>query len=162
MAVRRWIWIVVILFGSLFLLAAGGIGACVYFFKQHVDMKEVSQGQAEAEFARVREHFKGQAPLLEIKPDGKVLVTRLEQRAGTYSGPLPTKLHILAWEKGETKRVRMSLPIWMLRMKGDFTLKSDSFDFERARLRVEDLERAGPALLIDHIDGRSRLLVWTD
>lgn len=162
MAVKRWVWIVVILFVCLFLLAAGGIGACVYFFKQHVDMKQVSTGQAEDEFAGVRQRFKGDAPLLEIKPDGKVLVTRLEQRAGTYAGPLPTTLHILAWEKGEPNRVRLSLPMWLLRMKGNFSFKSDSIDIERAHVRVEDLERAGPALLIDHMDGRSRLLVWTE
>jgi hypothetical protein len=33
---------------------------------------------------------------------------------------------------------------------------------ERLDLSVDDIERAGPALLIDHTDGHARLLVWTN
>lgn len=162
MAVKRWVWITVGLFGTLFLVAAGGIGACAYFVTRHIDARQVTQKEAEAEFVEVRNRFKGDAPLLDIKPDGKVTVTRLEQRAGTYSGPLPTTLHILAWEKGERNRVRLTLPMWLLRLKGNLNVHGDSIDLERVRVRIEDLERAGPALLIDHADGRSRLLVWTE
>jgi hypothetical protein len=162
MAVKRWVWIVAGLFGTLFILAVGGIGACAYFVTRHMDMRQVTPAQAEAEFVKVRERFKGQEPLLEIKDDGKVIATRLEQRAGTYTGPLPGMLRIMAWEKGEPNRVSLFLPMWLLRLKGNLDIQNDSIDLERARVKIEDLERAGPALLIDHTDGHRRLLVWTE
>jgi hypothetical protein len=162
MAVKRWIWWVVGTLFVLFLVSALGVGACVYLVASHVDARPVTTKQAEAEFDAVRARFKGQAPLLELRHNGQVLVERLEERAGTYRGPLPTSLRILAWERGEPKRVRLTIPIWLLRMKGTMDLHSKEAGLERLNVNVEDIERAGPALLIDHTDGRARLLVWTE
>jgi hypothetical protein len=162
MAVKRWVWWVLGTLGVLFLIAATGIGACVYFVASHFDASDVTPQKAEAEFNAARGRFKDQKPLLEIRGNGRVIVERLEERAGTYTGPLPTSLHVLAWERGESKRVHITLPIWLLKMKGTMDFKSKGVGLERLKVKVEDLERAGPALLIDHADGRSRLLVWTE
>jgi hypothetical protein len=162
MAVKKWVWWVLGIFLILCLTFALGVGACVYFVASHLDTRAVSQDQAEAEFRAVRERFKDQQPLLQIRSDGQVLVERLEQRAGTYKGPAPHALRILAWERGESHRVRLTLPFWLLKMKGNLDLRSEETGLEKLNVRVEDIERAGPALLIDHTDGRSRLLVWTE
>lgn len=162
MAVKRWVWWVLGTLAVFFLFTAAGIGACVYFLTSHFDAKSVTTTQANEEFDAILGRFKGQEPLLQIRANGHVLVEGLERRAGTYTGPAPTSLRIIAWERDSPKRVRITLPIWLLRMKGNFDLKSEETGLEKLNLRVEDIERAGPALLIDHTDGRSRLLVWTE
>jgi hypothetical protein len=162
MAVQRWVWWVLGTLALLFIVALAGMGACVYFVATHFDARSVSPAQAEAEFAAVRERFKEQEPLLEIRDDGELLVERLEERAGRYSGPLPKSLQILAWDRGEPKRVRITLPLWLLKMKGTMDLKSEGIRLHKLNLNVADIEGAGPALLIDHTEGRSRLLVWTE
>ena len=161
MAIKRWIWWVLGTVAFFCLLAVAGMGACVYFVASHFDARDVTATQAEAEFEAVRARFKDQQPLLEIKRNGQVLVDRLEERAATHKGARPESLRILAWERGESKRVQITLPLWLLRMKGTMDLKSHEVGLEKLNIKVEDLERAGPALLVDHTDGRHRLLVWT-
>jgi hypothetical protein len=162
MAVKRWVWWVLGTVAFFGLVAMAGVGACVYMVASHFDAKEVTAPQAEAEFEAVRARFKDQKPLLEIRRNGQVLVDRLEERAATYKGRRPEALRILAWERGEAKRVRITLPMWLLRMKGTMDLKSAEVGLEKLNIKVEDLERAGPSLLVDHTDGRHRLLVWTE
>lgn len=162
MAVKRWIWWVLGIMALFGFVTMAGVGACVYFVASHFDAREVTATQAEAEFEAVRTRFKDQKPLLEIKRNGQVLVDRLEERAATYKGRRPEALRILAWERGEAKRVQITLPMWLLKMKGTMDLKSSEVGLEKLNVRVEDLERAGPSLLVDHTDGRHRLLVWTE
>lgn len=162
MAVKRWVWWVLGILALLFVVASAGIGACVWFVTSHFDARSVSPKQAEAEFEAVRTRFKNQKPLLEIREGGRLVVERLQERAGTYQGPLPKSLHVLAWDRDEPNRVRITLPMWLLKMKGNLDLRSEGVGLEKFNVRVDDLERAGPALLIDHTDGRSRLLVWTE
>ncbi len=162
MAVKRWIWWVLGIMALFGFVAMAGISACVYFVTSHFDAREVTATQAEAEFEAVRARFKDQKPLLEIKRNGQVLVDRLEERAATYKGRRPESLRILAWERGEAKRVQITLPMWLLRMKGTMDLRSSEVGLEKLDIKIEDLERAGPSLLVDHTDGRHRLLVWTE
>jgi hypothetical protein len=161
MAVKRWLWIVGGIFATLIFCCVALVGAGIYMFSRHVDAKQVTQAQADSEFAAVRGRFKDQEPLLEIKKD-KVYAARLEERAGTYNGPLPTQLNVLAYDRGEHKRVHLSIPLWLLHMKGKMKLQGEDMGVERLDLSVDDIERAGPALLIDHTDGHARLLVWTN
>jgi hypothetical protein len=161
MALKRWIWWVLGILAFFGFIAMAGIGACVYLVASHLDTKDVTATQAEAEFEAIRSRFKDQKPLLEIRRNGQVLVDRLEERAATYKGAKPESLRILAWERGESKRVRITLPLWLLRIKGTMDLKSNEVGLEKLNIKVEDLERAGPALLVDHTDGQHRLLVWT-
>ena len=161
MAVKRWLWIVGGIFATLIFCCVALIGAGVYMFSRHVDARHVTQAQADSEFATIRARFKDQEPLLEIKKD-KVYAARLEERAGTYNGPLPTMLNVLAYDRTENKRVHLSIPLWLLHMKGKMKLSGEDMGVERLELSVDDIERAGPALLIDHADGHARLLVWTN
>ena len=59
----------------------------------------------------------------------------------------------------------MDLPFWMLRLKmrgSRFDVGGSNVDLEKLRLTVEDLERYGPTLIVDHkgSDG-SRVLIWS-
>jgi hypothetical protein len=161
MAVRRWIWITGGCLTTLMLFCVVVVGAGFYLFSRHIDARPVTRAQAEKEFAEVRARFKDQAPLLEIKHD-KVYTGRLEERVGTYHGPVPTTINVLAWDRDDAKRVHLTIPLWLLHMKGKMKLHGEDMGLERLDLSVDDIERAGPALLIDHTDGRERLLVWTN
>ena len=57
-------------------------------------------------------------------------------------------------------------PFWFFRLKGPaarLALDGTGFDLDRLHLTPSDLERFGPAVIVDHTsrDG-SRLLVWTE
>ncbi len=161
MAVKRWVWVVFGVFTFLFVLCIGLAGTGFYFLSRHIETKDVTPAQAAAEFAQVRARFKGEPALIDIRSNG-ISTERLRQRIERYSGPRPTVVHLLAWEEGEKGRVRVTLPMWLLRFKGSFDVRSSDVDLERIRLDVEDIERAGPALLVDQKDGRTRLLMWTE
>ena len=62
--------------------------------------------------------------------------------------------------------VRVTIPFWLLRLKvGGTTIdlnRGGKMDLEDLKLSVEDLERFGPTLIVDHSsrDGE-RVLVWS-
>jgi len=59
---------------------------------------------------------------------------------------------------------RRRLPFWLLKIKSGKGLKFDVPNGESRRLELsaKDIERAGPALLLDEDTAKSRLLVWTE
>jgi hypothetical protein len=65
--------------------------------------------------------------------------------------------------------VRVSIPFWLLRLaptgkRMSFLSENGvDFDSDRVHLTLEDLERRGPGLILDHIDRQGSLvLVWTE
>jgi hypothetical protein len=71
----------------------------------------------------------------------------------------------MAYDSDDEKVVRMDLPFWMLRLKmrgGRFDVGGSNVDLAKLRITVEDLERYGPTLILDHkgSDG-SRVLIWS-
>ena len=84
------------------------------------------------------------------------------------SKPLET-LRVLAYDPDAEKLVRVSIPFWLLRLAPTnkrMSFLSDNgidFDSDRVHLSLDDLERRGPGLVVDHTDRRgSLLLVWTE
>jgi len=61
--------------------------------------------------------------------------------------------------------VRVEIPFWILRLKTRGTLVdvgSGNIDLQKLRLTVDDLERFGPTLIVDHQDmNGSRVLLWS-
>jgi hypothetical protein len=163
MALKKWIWIGLALFAFLGVGCLGLVGAGAYFVSRHIDVREVNRDEANAEFAALRARFKGQKPLLEVRR-GSVSMRALEEKSDRYQGPLPTSLCLLAWEEGEDKRARLCIPFWLLKLKTGKGLKLDMNEagIERIEVSAEDLERAGPSLLLDRVEGRHRLLMWTE
>ena len=163
MAVKRWIWWVLGTLAFFGFLAMAGIGACVYFVASHFDAREVTATQAEAEFEAVRARFKDQQPLLEIKRNGQVLVDRLEERAATYKGRAPgvaahPRVGAGRSEAGADHAADVAAADEG--HDGPQVLAKSGWRSSTSKSRIS----SGPAqsLLVDHTDGRHRLLVWTE
>ena len=71
----------------------------------------------------------------------------------------------MAFDPNDGRIVRVDIPFWLLRLK----LRGSAIDFngnrmelEDLKLTVEDLERFGPTLIVDHkSSGGERVLVWS-
>jgi hypothetical protein len=160
---RRWVWIVLGIFLVGMVGCAGLIGGGVWWASRNFSVKEVARKDVDREFARLRARFKDQKPILETR-NGGIVMDRLEARAAAYSGPPPKNLCLLVWTHEQPKAVQLCLPFWLLKMKSGRGLKFDVPHGEQRRLELsaEELERAGPALLLDEERSRSRLVVWTE
>ena len=161
---KTWVWIVIAIavVGVLGLVTMAGIG--FYFVSQYIDTTEVSAKTAAQQFEAVKTGFAGQKPLVELDSRGRFLRANTDRPVPAHV-TVPEQLHLLAFDPDEGRIVRFRLPFWVLRMKmGDATidLNGNRMDLEDLRLSVDDLERFGPALIVDHqgADG-ARVLVWS-
>lgn len=161
---KTWVWVVigVGVFCVLALIAV--VGGAFFFMSRHVQTHAATPAAAAGEFDAVRSGFAGQRPLIELDRHGRFLRSNTDRPAPPKASA-PDHLHVLAFDPSDGRIVRFSIPFWLLRMKaGNATvdLGGTRMDLEDLRLRVEDLERQGPALIVDHQapDG-DRVLVWS-
>jgi hypothetical protein len=161
---RRWVWILLAILFVGMVSCAGIVGSGVWFFSRHVQVRHATKADIETEFARLRTRFQGQQPLFDRRLGMGTVDDRLEARAAAYSGPPPESLCILIWETRKSERVRICLPFWLLKLKTGKGLKLDvpDHDIERLELSAEELQRAGPTLLVDEDHDRTRVLIWTE
>jgi hypothetical protein len=162
---RTWISIVVAI---LIIIVMGGIvliGSAAYYIRRHITTQFVEDKVAATEFESARARFAGQQPLIELRGEHDAVVHR---RTASSSTELQT-LRVLAFDAREGKLVRVSVPFWLLRLMPAKRLglgheQGIDFDTERVHLTVEDLERAGPGLVLEGTDprGGGRVLVWTE
>lgn len=164
MARRAWIWVVLGIVAALTIGCLALVGTGVYVVSRTISVKAAAPDAAEREFEAVRERFAGQTPLFQLEAGGHVSAEEFRRRAAAYSGPLPAALHVLVWNDREARLVRFSLPFWILRFssRGRSSLRVDEFDFDRLDISPEEVERAGPALVLDHEESGARVLVWTE
>ena len=165
MAVKTWlkITLVVVALGMLGMCAIAGAG--IYFVSRHVHTSRVSSSIALKQFDDALARFKDQKPLIEIDSTERVRRTRDTADLPT-AATRATNFVVKAWDPDEGRIVNLTIPIWILAMgkrKVDLGLGPDSFDLRRLNLDFKDIERIGPALLID-VRGRSgeRVLIWTE
>jgi flagellar basal body-associated protein FliL len=162
--VKTWVWVVlgIVVVGILCVIAVAGVG--LYFFSQHVQTRAASPTKAAREFEQIETRFTGQKPLIELDDHGRYL------RANTARNPpanakIPDELNVLAFDPDNGRIVRISIPFWLLRMKMHGTtvdFNGRKMDLEDLKLTVEDLERFGPTLIVDHKNtGGERVLVWS-
>jgi hypothetical protein len=161
---RRWIWIVLGLLVFGMVSCAGLVGGGIWYASKQFKVREVAQADVKTEFTRLRTRFRDQKPILDTRHGIGIASDRLEARAQAYTGPPPQNLCLLVWTEEQPKAVQLCLPFWLLKMKSGRGLKFDVPNGESRRLELSarDLERAGPALLLDEEHDRSRLLVWTE
>ena len=162
---RRWVWILLAVLFVGMVSCAGVVGSGIWFVSQTVQVKKASKADIEGEFKTLRAKFQGQQPLFDRRAGGiATLGDRLEARAATYDGPPPEDLCILIWESGKAERVRICLPFWLLKLKSGKGLKLDvpDHDIERLEISAEELQRAGPGLLLDEDHDKTRVLIWTE
>jgi len=162
---RTWISVAVAIVIILFLLAASLVGGAAFWIRRHVHTETTSPEAAITEFERARARFAGQQPLIELQDDHDRTVVH---RRTASSRVEITALHVLAFDPDQNKIVRVTLPFWLLRLapSGRFNLgnRGVDIDTERMHLTVDDLERAGPGLVLDGRGSRDgeRVLVWTE
>jgi hypothetical protein len=162
---KTWIWIIVGFLGVCVLILCAIAGTGVYFVSQHIDAKRTSSADALHEFDRAREMLKGKQPLLELDRLGHPRQIKRTEELPT-SPVRPTDMVILAWNPDHGRVVRVSLPFWLLhfgRRKVDILGdKNNSFDIDRLNIDISELERIGPAFLMDYVTmNGERVLVWT-
>ena len=160
---RTWLWIVLGVFAVLFVLALGGAAFTAYWLGNHMEIVATPASDAAKSFDEVRAKFPGQRPLLEFK-DGEPQGLNSERPAAA-EGQLTT-LHVIAFDDDESRLVRVDVPFWLLRLKSDpiaFGSYASGFDDRKVRLRVEDIERRGPGIVLDLDRPREgRVLIWAE
>ena len=160
--VKTWVWIVVgvIALGILGIVAMAAAG--LWFVRSHVEVHQTTVTAASSDFEAVRARFTGQKPLIELDERGDFIRANTDRPNGTVR---PQMLSVMAFDPDDEKIVRMELPFWLLRLKSGgshFSINGDNVDLAKLHLTVEDLERFGPTLILDHKDRRgARVLVWS-
>jgi len=164
--VKTWVWVVIGVAVTCVLGVVAMAGVGFYLFSRHVETKEATPAVAAREIDDIKGGFAGQKPLIELNSRGDVLRTNTD-RPTPANIKSPEHLYVLAFDPsdGRGRIVRFRVPFWLLRMKaGNATidLNGNRMDLEDLRIRVEDLERMGPTLIVDHqaTDGE-RVLVWS-
>ena len=162
--VKTWVWVVVAVFviGILGVVAMAGVG--IYYFSQHIDTKTVSPALATRDFDEVKRRFPNQKPLIELDDRGRYLRSNTD-RETPVNAKSPDAIHVMAFDPHDGRIVQVSIPFWLLRLKMGGTaidFNGRQMDLEDLRLTVEDLERFGPTLIVDHkSENGDRVLVWS-
>lgn len=162
--VPTWVWVVI---GIVVICAIGLVGVAVtgiYFVAKQVDTVEASPATADQTFERERARFKDQKPLIELDRDDNIIATRFDEPPPPGARPKLESLRVMAWDSGDERIVRINIPFWLIRLKDDpLDILADSgIHGKRIRITVDDIERMGPRLVIDHRGRRGdRVLVWT-
>lgn len=156
---RRHATILTAVFGVLAFLLIVGLSLGAWFFASAFESVDADERAAAAAFDEVRQRFAGQEPVFDIGGDGDA-VRRRRAPASFAAGAVQT-LHIRHWDPDDDGLSTVTVPFWFLRLKaGPIAVSGHVSDLE---VTVEDIERYGPALLVDH-EGRdgNRLLIWTE
>ena len=155
---------ILIVVGVLVLLAVLGLGSAVWLFMRSFETTQADAASATETFDEVRKRFAGTPPVLLIE-DQRAVVAR---KPAASSGARLTSLRILAWDPDDDRIARIELPFWLLRLKsGPIQITADrGLDWmqdSELGLTVEELERYGSTLVLDH-QGRDggRVIVWTE
>jgi hypothetical protein len=162
--VKTWVWVViaVVVIGILGVITMAGVG--IYFFSQHIDTRSASPSVAAKDFDEVRRRFNGQKPLIELDDRGRFLRANPD-RPSPANPTAPDNLYVLAFDPDDGRIVRVTIPFWLLRLKAGGTtidFNGNAMDLEDLKLTVEDLERFGPTLIVDHREtSGDRVLVWS-
>ena len=163
MAARTWIWIIVGVIASCVLGLVLIAGAGIYFVSHHIGVQRTTSTIAIREFDVARAPFREQQPLIEIDRMDRPHEARATGALPT-STMRPENLHLLAWNEDEQRLARITLPFWVLRFgtRKMEVLNDADFSLDQLNLDLPELERIGPALLVDHRTPEgSRVLIWT-
>lgn len=161
---KTWIWIAVGAVGVPVVLLIGAAGAGVYFVTQHVHSQRTSSSLALSTLEDAAGQFKNKPPLYEMESGQPPRLARPlnELRNAEVRA---SELSVLVWEPDNERLVRVSLPFWLLRFgrqKIRVTHNEAGKDLSRLDLDFDELERVGPALVLDYRNHDGvRVLLWT-
>ena len=158
-----WLWIIL---GVLFVLFVAGISAvfiAASYVRQNVKIaRDISDTDANREFDAVLAKFPGQQPLIRLV-DGRTQF--VADRAKSPSTKPLTTMHVIAFDDDDGELAQVALPFWLLRMRdrpielSDYSRTSRDEDVS---FKIEDLEKAGPGIVMDLVRGDGRVLVWVE
>jgi hypothetical protein len=160
--IPTWVWIIVgvVTLGILGVITLAAAG--LWFVRSHVNVQPTTVAAATTDFQAIRQRFATQKPLIELDDHGNFVHANTDRPNGTKQ---PDSLNVMAYDAREEHIVRVDIPFWILRLKSRGTLVdvgSGNIDLQKLRLTVDDLERFGPTLIVDHTDmNGSRVLVWS-
>jgi hypothetical protein len=150
-------------------IALAGGAAWLVYQNSSIEQTRPTTEEAEARFEQARARFAGQTPLVTLGTDGVPRAVRRGPPAdGSAVGPVATleSFHVMAWKPESNELTQVRLPFWLLRLggvKGRLSMGEAMQDLDRLGISVEDVERAGPGLLLDHVErSGQRVLVWTE
>jgi len=165
MTSRKTLWIVFGCGGILLAACAAFVGVVVVVVMRNMQIKATPAAAAEHDFEELRGRFQGQSPLIEIDPEDPRSF-RVHRSAEQRSAAPVERIDIFAWTPREGKLVRMTLPIWLLRLSPSsrsVSWKWGSIEIEDVNLTIEDIERHGPGLLLDFEDRKgNKVLIWSE
>src|ERR671918_1122396 len=95
MKVPRWAQVLIGVAIVAVFLGIGAIIAVTAYFSDKVVVSSSTPSEADEEFEKIRQRFKGQAPLVEMR-EGVAL--RSNPRPAVAGAPQLTTLHILVWD----------------------------------------------------------------
>ena len=162
--VKTWVWVVIAIAvtGILGIIAMAAAG--MYFFTRHIQMREASPVIAARSFDEVKARFAGQKPLIELDDRGDFRRSNLQRERPTNPPPLDA-MHVMVYDPDDGKVVNVSIPWWLMRLqKGESVINFNGRDMnlEDLKITIEDLERFGPTLIVDHKSpSGERVLVWS-
>jgi len=167
---RTWLWVILGVFGTLFMLCVMLVGGAVYMFRTHVHNERLETATAEREFEEQRARFKGQQPLVEFEGDDSNNDNAIVHRpaAGAARVKINT-MRVLIYDLRQSHLIHVDIPGWFLRMMPESRYGSGfssgfqgEEQFARHRITIEDLERHGLGLVVDGHNPNTRILIWSE
>ena len=139
------------------------VGVGVWFFTSVLQTVAADEARATQSFADVRARFAGAEPVLRMTERGPELNRQPPETAPERD---VQRVSLIAWDPDDEQLATVTLPFWLLRLKkdGEINLSSSStVPNVRVAFKVSEVERYGPALLMDFTSGDgSRVLIWTE
>lgn len=161
---RTWLWVLFGIFCVFVVIAIAGIAFSVAFFRQSMTVSDMNSTRATEQFDAVRARFPGQEPLIRMVDNRPEFISERATKSGAVTTPLKT-MHMMAWDDDEEKLVTFSIPFWLLRLKSgpiQLSAYSQGWDDRGVSFRIEDLERAGPGIVMDFSERDGRVLIWAE
>lgn len=140
-------------------LALAGTGA--YFAFRHMETGPETEADAKREIEAVRTRFQGRPPLIEIvNPQaGDIRINRQvhpERRRGET-------IFVLSWDPDDGSKLRMDLPVWLVRFSSVNILSQLGIAPSKYRLTVDDLQQYGPGIVVDYRQPKGHhVLIWME
>jgi hypothetical protein len=161
---NTWLWIIGGVAATGLLALVGVAGAGVYFVSRHVQAQDTTGAEAIDAFDRITTGFANRRALYELDAQERPRLTAALSALPTSSAT-PTSLMVQAWDPDQERLVRLSLPFWLLRLgpeKMRVSRREHGFDFHQLDLDINELQRIGPALVLDYRNQDGvRVLLWT-
>jgi hypothetical protein len=140
-------------------LAVLGIAFSLVAAWRSVEMTQADPSRAASAFDLERSAFGQADPIVRFRDGGYV-----RRPVPPEPLPAPSSLFVLVYHRPSERLVRTEVGFWFLRMKGpasERALSGAGVDLKALGLTVADLERYGPAVVLDEERGDNRVLLWT-